>query len=325
MEYYVSGAENGLAELARRLRARFPNAIIIVMKFYGPFDAIRGTSADDEGGMTLKQWKKTLTLKDKDLNTFINAIAADDKGFWRFRKHPNSDKAINKVVREVGGYQFHLPSAETPKQTLVSYLRFFDKENHMHLSERGHEYVYSMCKQIIKRHIIKGKHNPLAHVNKAAPVGSWGKGDNCNMWHTTGGCTPAYSKSCICRQYDDIRGKFALEVASAGGWMEVENPFPDNRTLYVSWIASNDDKYPKLELTNGASTYLLDSNAGKSDKFAVGLVRTMAVGSIKGGATTRLHLKPRSHKENLFRLVGTVISDEVVTPAEYGFGPLFNV
>jgi hypothetical protein len=296
------------------------------MKFYGPFDAVRGTSADDEGGVTLTNWKKTINLKDKDLNTLINAIDADVKGFWRFRKHPNTDKAINKVVREVGGYQFHLPQASTPKQTLVSYLRFFDKENHMHLSERGHEFVYDMCKKIVKTHIIKGKHNPLAHVNKAAPVGSWGKGDNCNLWHTTGGCTHTFSKSCTLLEYDDKRGKFALEVAPAGGWIEVENTFPDNRTLYVSWIASSKDgQYPNLELTNGGERYLLDSNAGKADKHGVGVVRTMAVGSIKGGATTRLTLTPRSKKELQFRLVGTVISNEEETPAEFGFGPLFNV
>lgn len=324
LEYYVNGAEHGLADLARRLRERFPAAIIIVMKFYGPFDAIRGKALDDEKGVDLITWKKSIKLKDTDLNTLINAIDNDSRGVWRFRKHPNTDKAINKVVREVGGYQFHLPKGDTPRQTLVSYLRFFDKDNHMHLSERGHEYIYDMCKKIVDHHILKSKKGRMNHINKAR-VGSWGLGDNCNLWKTTGGCTHKHSPSCVLKQYDLKRGKFALEIGANGGWMDVDNLFPDDRTLYVSWLASSKvGQYPNLGLKNGNETFLLDAFAGDNDKFSVGVVRTMAVGVVKGESTARLTLTPRSKKENLFRLVGTVFTNEVVKPIEFGFGPNFN-
>ena len=87
----MNGAEHGLADLARRLRERFPAAIIIVMKFYGPFDAIRAKALDDEKGVDLITWKKSIKLKDTDLNTLINAIDNDSKGVWKFRRHPNTD------------------------------------------------------------------------------------------------------------------------------------------------------------------------------------------------------------------------------------------
>ena len=108
--------------------------------------------------------------------------------------------------------------------------------------------------------------------------------------------------------------------------MDVDNHFPDDRTLYVSWLASSKaGQYPNLGLQHGNATFLLDAFAGDNDKFGVGVVRTMAVGIVKGESTARLTLKPRNNKkENLFRLVGTVFTNEVVTPIEFGFGPNFN-
>jgi len=175
LEYYVSGAEHGLADLARRMRQRFPEAIIIVMKFYGPFDAVRADVNDPENWQDLLSWKKSLALPTGQLNEFINLIDNDNSGIWRFREHPKADRAINKAVREIGGYQFHLPAAETPSKTLVSYMRFFDKDKHQLLSDRGHEWVADMCSQIVKQHILS--HEKPQRQVKRATVGSWGKGD----------------------------------------------------------------------------------------------------------------------------------------------------
>lgn len=323
LEYYVNGAENGLADLARRLRMRFPEAIIIVMKFYGPFDALRAPSSDSEDWQTLVSWKQTLTLPNGQLNELINEID-NDTGVWRFRDHPNSDKAINKVVREIGGYQFHLPKAETPTKTLVSYLRFFDPNMHALLSERGHEWVADMCGQIVHRHILS-RQKPQRQVKRAA-VGSWGKGDSCNIWMTTGGMPHPYSDELVLNQYDEKRGKFALEVSQAG-WIDIENDFHNDRVLYLSFMASDTPgTYPNAVASHGGQSFPLNTDAGGKDKFGAGAVHTIPVGTLAGGETTRINLTPQLNGPTThpFRLVGTVFTNGEIEPLEFNFGPLFN-
>lgn len=328
IESYVSGAEHGLAQLAERLRTRFPEAIIIVMKFYGPFDAVRRVNADDKAYLELNQWKKTLDLPDTQLNTFINAIEADD-GAWRFKKHPNADHAINKVVRNIGAYQFHLPKAETAKKTLISYMRFFDTENHMRLSEKGHNYVYDMCKQIVTKHILGNKKNRLRHVDEGhTRVGTWGHGDSCKVWLTSGGMTHVFDEGTMdLKQYDSNHGKFALEI-SGPGWIDIKNPFEDARTLYLSYITSKTESdYPDLKVDNGSQSFELISFVGPNDKHAVGITKTVPVGEVGALEKPRLILTPinTEGKKFPFRLVGTTFTNTEIAPLEFGFGPQFNV
>ena len=322
LEYYVNGAEHGLAELATRLRARFPEAIIIVMKFYGPFDALRASAPDKEDWQTLAQWKASKNLPVGALNDLVNAVEKDT-GVWRFREHPNSDKAINKVVREIGGYQFHLPKAETPNKTLVNYLRFFDKNMNALLAERGHAWVADMCGQIVRNHIL-AKQKPQRQVQRAT-VGSWGKGDSCNLWKTSGGMPHLFSSNLVLNQFDIKHGKFALEFTSSG-WLDVENPFSEPRALYVSFMASDvAGTYPNAIASIGGTSYQLNTNAKGKDNYKVGVIRTIPVGMIPGGTVTRVTLTTSMTGASLpFRLVGTTIPNPAVAPLEFGFGPLFN-
>lgn len=325
LEYYVNGAENGLAELARRLRERFPKAIIIVMKFYGPFDAIRKSDASDTSpGLTLHEWKKSVNLPNGQLNELVNAIEKDT-GHWKFREHPNTDRAINKVVREIGGYQFHLPTTDEPQKRLVNYLRFFDKDSNQHLAEKGHAWVADMCQKIVKRHLLKNKITD--HVDQAE-VGTWGRGDLCDIWKTTGAMTIPFSTTTAkLSQYDVKRGKFALEFTS-DSWLDVSNDFKDERTLYLSFIStSSAGTYPKVDAIVGGVTTVLDPAAPtKSDPKGVGIIKTLAVGKLPAGVATRVSLNPSEVGTPLpFRLVGATFSNEEATPVEYGFGPNFNV
>jgi hypothetical protein len=322
LEYYVNGAENGLAELARRLRTRFPEAIIIVMKFYGPFDALRASSADKDDWQTLAEYKKASNIPAGELNELVNAIEKDT-GVWRFREHPNSDKAINRVVREIGGYQFHLPQSDTPKKTLVNYLRFFDKNMNQLLANRGHEWVADMCRQIVNRHILANQ-KPQRQV-KRATVGSWGKGDSCNVWKTTGGMPHEFSNTLVLNQFDEKHGKFALEV-DGSGWLDVQNDFHDARVLYLSFMASDvPGAYPDAIASIAGKSVPLSSNAQGKDKNKVGVIRTIPVGTIPPGTTTRVTLtSSKGSAANPFRLVGTTITNGEIVPLEFGFGPVFN-
>lgn len=323
LEYYVSGAEHGLADLARRLRERFPKAIIIVMKFYGPFDALRADKADPDNWQELLQWKKSLDMPNGQLNDFINEIDNDNSGIWRFRDHPNADKAINKAVREIEGYQFHLPMAETPAKTLVSYLRFFDKDRHQLLSDRGHEWVADMCSQIVKKHILDHR-NSHKQVSQAK-VGSWGKGDSCDIWWTTGGMPHTFSDNLQFTQYDEKHGKFALEFTQAGS-LDVANPFNNARTLYLSFMSTDTPgMYPAATASHSGQSFTLDTDAMGHDIHGVGMTRTVAVGEVPAGATVQISITPTGAGMTApFRLVGTSFTNGLLTPVEWGFGPNFN-
>mmetsp|Transcript_8779 Transcript_8779/g.20306 ORF Transcript_8779/g.20306 Transcript_8779/m.20306 type:complete len:473 (-) Transcript_8779:97-1515(-) len=346
-------ADQGLPGLAKRLRKRFPNAMIIFMKFWGPYH-VRRIGNDKEKGsttMTFREWKEQqqeekngITTNDADspvaaFHELMQRLIVDDAD-WSFLNYPNADKILEDTAKEVNGVIYTMPRAATSgKETLIEYLHWFDKYSHLHLTETGHEMIANQTRTLIHQQWV-AKHTNLRHLagGGGGVSGDWGRGDACQLWYTSGACNLPYQEDAFeMVEFDEIHGKFALELHQPKGWLEVTNPFADVRTLYLSFLATQPGMYPltTVEFSCDASgddgscqpkTVPLQPDAPQDTKMTH-MVRTIPVGILKPGKN-RLVFSTTDDADNKklpFRLVGASFTNEEAVPLEFGFGPPFNV
>ena len=122
------------------------------------------------------------------------------------------------------------------------------------------------------------------------------------------------------QQFDPKNGKFALEV-TAPGWVMVANKLHDERTLYISFMASHEGFYPEAIVTigeTGAPTLLVPVNSEEAK--GADIPRTISIGKIPPGHS-KVYITPQGTTGNFFRLVGFSLTDEIAVPQEFGFGP----
>jgi hypothetical protein len=340
LEYWLK-ASQGLPDLARRLRRRFPNALLFFVKLWTPLHARRKESEGSVDEVTFEEWRKTrFPYENYQVNDIVKALE-EDQGYWYFPDHPEADLIINDARIEVDGYNIRILKKDSGKETLTFYLHFFNTIN-AHLSPMGHDFLATMAKKTIQNKLdgISGD----ALVEKAE-MGDWGKGDSCHVWFTTGAYKSEVSPELVMTQYDTLMGKFALEV-TAPGWLKVINPFEDERTLYMSFLANVEGYYPEATVSlgipsaaDGGSTppqrlvpvippselSVVVSFDNTTAVKSVDTPRTLAIGKIPPGET-QVFITPEGTTvgDHYFRIVGVSLTDETVVPLEFGFGPQFN-
>eukprot|EP00545_Synedropsis_sp_CCMP1620_P005211 CAMPEP_0119015954 /NCGR_PEP_ID=MMETSP1176-20130426/11739_1 /TAXON_ID=265551 /ORGANISM="Synedropsis recta cf, Strain CCMP1620" /LENGTH=457 /DNA_ID=CAMNT_0006969279 /DNA_START=60 /DNA_END=1433 /DNA_ORIENTATION=+ len=316
-DYWLKAGQ-GLPELARRLRQRFPNAIMVFFKTWGPVHARRRPTEDSTEEITFEEWKTTQYFPAGQVNDVIIALQKDT-GYWYFPEHHDADVLINDVRNEVGGFFVRIPKKATGKETLEFYLHFFNKQN-AQLSPMGHAFLAKVTKQTIKNKLIGSSTQELVSTGVH---GHWGRGDECHVWYTTGGYNEDYSETLKMREFDSAMGKFALEVTGPG-WFNVHNRFDDDRILYLSFLASQIGFYPVATITIGEGAVPIDLLPHTDTNSAnAHSARTIPVGTIPPGKT-KIFIAPKEEGSNFFRLVGSSITNEIAVPLEYGFGPAFN-
>jgi len=316
LEYWLK-ARQGLPQLALRLRERYPNAMIFFVKIWSPIHARRRGS---DGDMTFEEWRNSKFLPDEQINFIIRALE-DDDGDWFFPDHPEADIIINEARKSVDGYNIRIPKKDTDKETLAFYLHFFNHQQ-AQLSAMGHAFLANMTTSTIKRKLAMERTSVVELVDSVG-AGSWGRGDSCHMWYTDGGYNAELSPTLVMRSFDLTKGKFALEV-TAPGWLIVNNPFDDERTLYLSFLSTVEGYYPEATVSigeNGAPMMLVPVNP--EDTRGAHNPRTLPIGKIPPGET-KIYITPQGNTGNFFRLVGESLSNEIAVPIEYGFGPTFN-
>lgn len=318
IDYWLRAAE-GVVELALRLRERYPHAIIIFLTVWTPNHYRRG------GTQSIAKWKEIAGLKHQtNLTVLANALRADTAE-WSIPPHTQANAIIQEAIHKVGGIGFSLPKNDTAKKTLLHSLPYFDRHHHMHVSSKGHAVIAQHLLKIIHAHVPKHDTGAMLSRN-SQDHGTWGRGDNCHLWFTTGGIDYDYDRHHIHMvEYDPVRGKFALEVDTVGGWIHVKNPFADERTAFFSFLATRQHVYPFTEIAYHNRTRLTTFNpvTDHNNNNNAHIIRTFAVGKIPPGLT-HMKITPQEVTTLKFRLVGVSLTNERSTPHEFGFGPEFN-
>mmetsp|Transcript_15062 Transcript_15062/g.22188 ORF Transcript_15062/g.22188 Transcript_15062/m.22188 type:complete len:479 (-) Transcript_15062:79-1515(-) len=295
---FIGGGQRipDLGMLAGRLRERFPDAIIIFVKIWYPRQIqIRdqndewiylGTYFEKHG---VEDWKnELLNLKQSQLRyEVIPGYTGDDM--------------FHKIVESVGGYVYQMPQLNDALNHLLEYKDWWLDDMH-HISLDGHKEVARGVKEVFEHARDSYKSEPR--------LGTWGEGDQCDTWYTSGQCSLPRSDNLVVKPFDKQMTKFAIDIGdmARGGSVKVNNPFDSPRTLFIGYMVINPlpSPYPRTSVAAGQNRSMILEQTSQNFAFPVHVMVLKNFGLISPGETT-LHFLPLEEGGNPFRLTSISI------------------
>jgi CheY-like chemotaxis protein len=318
IDYFMQVA-TGLDVLAKRIRKRFPNALMVFVRRWNPshivYQGASNKSSQQENAITFMSKRGFVNFHSDNFKKALSETKPED---WRF-DHVNgrNDRIILEVLEAVGGRLVELPHPEdwNAMTALSSYIDLFNIDGPRALSEKGHSVIATLILQLTEHE--KTAEKSMAVRNE---LGTWGAGDLCQMWYTTGALdTHQYSSKVKMKKFADKFGdKYALEFPREGGTITVTNPFDFPRMLHLTYMTTGLalDLYPQIQIYLGkVPSVILDATNKKVDRFTH-VPRTVAVGLIDPGKTV-VRVVPMNQSRALFRLAGASIFGNSDVPFEY--------
>jgi hypothetical protein len=322
---FSSNNYNGLALLAERIRQRFPSATIILVQLWSPSQFVTTAAPvkdnDNDTSSSLISWNSWRSTHDNIALDSSSLESALQDYQWQFQDDARQDSLLQTVAESVHGFIVRLPRNDNAQLALAAANNWFfeirqDEQNSDNqkssgemreriptdyeyaLSPRGHEVLAEEIRQVVDGQDIL-RVDSLQQQQRNI-VGTWGSGDQCQLWYETGNGTPNGYSKLLLRKFSTSRNdKYALEVPTTGigGSLTISNPFDDERTVYLtymttSWAVSNDpsnktnnDKayYPRTQvLLNGKPSVVLDPkhDHGRDHPNDHHVTRTTAIGFV---------------------------------------------
>ena len=211
LEFVINGV-NGFPLLLKRLRARYPEAIIIYVQLWSMLTHARTMDLKKDARGTGKNIDLPYRWVDPDRPGSFS-IGGDVKSCER---EVCSDTEMGALVTEAGGYLYKLPTGPSPKDSLLDGV--FARDWH-HLSERGHRIVADGILEILSQH--------QRDVFTEKPLGTFGLGDQCYAWFMSGNAEVGYSgaKMTIVRTKDNNEKNYLEFDRVNGGSIEFDCRF----------------------------------------------------------------------------------------------------
>lgn len=231
--YYLRG-------LARRVRERYPDAIIILYRILTPREMVVA------GESIFQLMNKQLHENAEELQKFM-----DEHGeavSWNPSLRQMSEE-VQEIANEVGGFVFDLKMALRASKAYQKRSDWFGATDMHHLSVKGHIAVAQGIKKLVKEALAQ-KSYPLE-----PRLGTYGAGDDCTNWFLD---PSAYNAKYtdpnvqINPMYSDVGNtKFTLEIGQGGGEIVVTNKFEGDRFLLLSYmtILGLPNDYPNAVVT----------------------------------------------------------------------------
>eukprot|EP00549_Striatella_unipunctata_P026044 CAMPEP_0118710582 /NCGR_PEP_ID=MMETSP0800-20121206/23479_1 /TAXON_ID=210618 ORGANISM="Striatella unipunctata, Strain CCMP2910" /NCGR_SAMPLE_ID=MMETSP0800 /ASSEMBLY_ACC=CAM_ASM_000638 /LENGTH=403 /DNA_ID=CAMNT_0006614815 /DNA_START=319 /DNA_END=1530 /DNA_ORIENTATION=+ len=320
LEFFMR-VEDGLLTLGKRLRERFPKAIIIFLRLWNPMHVHYFITDTTKESMPLSNWPKSIgkgfSLHDEE---FKEELMQMPPGKVFFADFSDRDEIVRSVADEVDGHVVELYRPFDARVAMARYGHWFDTDWH-HLSDKGHAAV---------AHAIESKLEQLsvdpAKQMRTAKLGSWGDGDACISWFESGDCPIGYSDGVILKAMDSSNKKHSLEIYyGVPGTVRVVNPFDEPRDLHLTYmsIGPAPSEYPvttvEFPRTPGLEQLELDPTCYVKYGKPVHVTKTTPVGVIPPGETF-VHFQVREQKTLPFRLTGISITGNEFQPKDYAFG-----
>mmetsp|Transcript_30524 Transcript_30524/g.50400 ORF Transcript_30524/g.50400 Transcript_30524/m.50400 type:complete len:443 (+) Transcript_30524:29-1357(+) len=312
LEYWLM-AQQGLKDLAFKIRDRYSNAIILLVKIMGPAHARRKESPLSRSHVTFPQWRDANGLKGAATNDIIDAINADT-GFWFFPKRPGVERYIKGIRNNIGAHRVSLPHMKTDKETLIMRFQMFDRD-HTKLNSMGHAMLANMTTGTIENTLKFASPHELIANEK---LGTWGRGDKCQFWASVEDYTVEHSESIEVKKWRQLS---TLDISGSGN-LTFSNPFANGRHLYVTFLTSkNEFTPPKIQTRIGSlgKKHELQPSYGIPNHN----VRTVSIGKIHPGRHT-ISVSVLEKTGSPFRILGLTLTDENALPSEFGFMPPFK-
>lgn len=269
LEFSINGAQ-AFDWLVRRLRARFPNAIIIYVHLFTLKDNIM-----DQLGKTPNDRGLIGNLETRNID-------------WVWAK---SKAEINKVAPQVTDAEqydmsyYFFPIPDSPAEAF----KWYALDAH-HLSPEGHRMVAGAVLRIAES---------ILPPVKTEKVGTWGLGDYCDNWFSDGKINLQHVGGKIMPlSGDKYKDKFTLEFSEEGGSIILPNNGP--RAPLWAHFMSGHVMYPITDVSIWDRQYTLSPN---NDETFYHTVKTQLLGYAEKSAINKIEVKPRPGYGVPFRLV----------------------
>jgi hypothetical protein len=289
--------------LARRLRARFPSAVIIYLPIYMLLMDVMYQNRN------LLKHLMSVGITSPDDPGFATTVQSLNESELTFPTSSYSIRAYRNTISSIRGHVVEFPTPhKNIKRFILDNAKYYANEktpwDFVHPSKLGH--------QVIAEQIRKAISKAVTSRPPKRKVGDWlGGKDHCVSWFSNVNTTENIPKFTNMEMVDTGEGKWALEVDRKGGSLEVICLFP-NCNIYVSYMAKRPSRYyPRALLSvNDQDPVLVDPYIAKFH-----LRRIVPVGSVTLPGRVTVWVKPLPEdatSPQRFRITGVI-----TTPSNY--------
>lgn len=308
---------DSLWRLARRLRQRFPDATIIFLHLWMPFQYYHEPKREN-----VKQTVDRALKRNKDTDTaanyVLNGTVADE---WTFTIDQGA--TLEAIALEIGAQIYHQPRPDNPLEALKQYMHYF-KNDMVHFSEAGHLSVARGIRDMIVASGIIYSNNSTSTTN------AWQDKDACQSWYQTGELVPTHdtmtaSDSVVTEVGIGLamvkfgKTKHALEVAPPTAFLKFHNPLGRPVKVYLSYMmtAPQSDVYPAVLVSLTASsmttadTTRIEPYDSKTNRYSVHVLKHVYIGTLwpHGDDTAMITITPKEeNKKHPFRVTGIILT-----------------
>jgi hypothetical protein len=302
MEYNLQ-ANKALVRLAKRVRQRFPKAVIIFLKVWLPWQFFNVVLKQSPSDM-LKEagWETAENYSYERLMQLMDKTKASD---WRFLE--GAGEFIEEARRSVDGIIFELPRPDNALVAVRQYGRLFTPDL-THYTEEGHAYMKNAIVNILRQ----------TNTERHDDVNPWANLDVCRSWFETGkdknGNSPVHHADMVMVKFG--QSKYALEARSPHhNWIAIDNPSTKTLEVHIEYMVTDHPTiYPDVRITLLNSTDKPHGVPVKPEADIHGLknhlhiVRSTNLGLAPPG-TSVVHIATISPaKQHPFRVIGTILS-----------------
>mmetsp|Transcript_15800 Transcript_15800/g.22581 ORF Transcript_15800/g.22581 Transcript_15800/m.22581 type:complete len:457 (-) Transcript_15800:486-1856(-) len=303
---FNKASSNGFHLLIKRLRERFPDAVIILVHLWG----LITVAVEKESGLGPTY---------VGLDPHRNWVWMDGDDTF----NPNGNKEIcdrdicdghvmEQLVKEAGGYVYKLPLPENPKIAIDE--GWFASDWH-HLSHTGHKVVTDGILEILSQHqgdIFKGKR-----------LGSFGLGDQCFSWFMDGDVKLEYDGEVKLLGPKENSEKWVVEIDPVnGGSLSFHSKFPFPVPVGLSYMSKREgSNYTVVEVTLNDNAVSIDPNYNLFPRPFVHIAVLYQIGWAHPGKN-RLTVRTVDHRGKPFRIVGVYLCGVCAETGNMGSGAL---
>ena len=277
-------------KLIHRLRARFPNAFIVLIHTWTPRKLV------NERGQSLLDLSKLEQTPIQSREFLHQIVSMEDS--WAL---PDQHKYLLETAKERYNinlvYQLPFPTEQdfNSVDTLQRLLSAFDEDGY--ISIQGHSLIAKSIETSIQR----------SYHEETIELGTWGEGDKCGADFSLVSKKQSYIRTGLATVFGGRSHIIRHHTIRDGDSIEVENPFSEDRVLYITYMTSSDELfehvYPKTKVTivETSSSIVIDPYHENPDFQEIS--RTTGVGMISPGKSTIQFLPLHSSRKS-FQLLG---------------------
>ena len=328
LEYFMHARE-GLKSLAKRVRDRFPDAIIIILRLWYPIQfqnkGIECPNCTGRGHYELLEFVRTRgfgpTASDYIHNPEFHKAISQTPDVWAMpERFDVLFQLQDETANEIGAYMVKMPFT-LRRDGPGGWLDIGDKllaQDSFHLGPMGHEDIANQVQAIVDR----------VGVPKNMRVNKFSHIDQCYNWFQTGEIGPGltFGSNGKVATMPNTQ-KYVLSFDGGNGndekesWFEIDNQNDGEMELFVGYMTTGPapSKYPMVEaIRENGERYLLDPNARGWNK-PVHVSALVNLGRVAPHFRARVSFKSLELTEWPFRMIQLMVTPPIVTRDEMLF------